>query len=68
MEFLNTSRIEVESSTRGELEFISNINLEYNSFRVRFYPMIKQISSEIVRNTNPEGKFFTLLFEIKEIQ
>ena len=65
IEFLTRNRREIANLMRSELEFISNINLQYSTFRIKFVPMIEKISYSL--EGYPNGKFFTLMLEIKEI-
>ncbi len=67
IEFLTRNRREIVNLMRSELLFISNINPQFNNFRIKFVPMIKKISNIIGGNDNPTGKFFTFMIEIKEI-
>ncbi len=65
IEFMTRNRRELDTITRRNLTFISNINPLYNNFRIKFIPMIEVISNSI--GENPTGKFLRLMVDIREI-
>lgn len=71
IEFLSGNKPEIYSITRGEFKFQSNMNASNNNFGIEFIPLLKKISythhADPEKNTNPTGKFLTLMIDIKEL-
>jgi len=71
IEFLSKNKLEIYSITKGEFKFQSNINASNNNFGIEFIPLLKKISythyADLEKNTNPTGKFLTLMIDIKEL-
>lgn len=65
IEVSSENRIELETLERSGLEFISDINPQFGIYRIKFIPLIQEISY-IFGNESSNGKFFTLMLEIKE--
>lgn len=71
IEFLSENELEIYSMIKGEFKFQSNMNASNNNFGIEFIPLLKKISythhADPEKNTNPIGKFLTLMIDIKEL-
>ena len=66
VEFLARSREGIQLLDNNNLEFVSNINPLNGNYRIKFKPLLHEIEFRMGGKENQEGKFITMMVEIKD--